>query len=59
MSSDLLCGYYRHFKGDVYRVFGTVSNAETLLTYALYGKQSPCWIRASENFTSTVKQSNN
>lgn len=54
MISDLSVGYYRHFKGNIYQVFGTVSNPENLLTYALYGKISPSWIRVMENFTSPV-----
>ena len=59
VETQIKVGYYRHFKNqDIYRVFGTVKDSESLLTYVLYGKQVPTWVRPLENFTSSVWNAN-
>jgi hypothetical protein len=50
-------GLYRHYKGGLYRVLGTVRHSETLasmtLYQALYGQQG-LWVRPAEMFNETV-----
>jgi hypothetical protein len=50
-------GLYRHYKGGLYRVLGTVRHCETLepmvLYQALYGQQG-LWVRPAAMFTETV-----
>jgi hypothetical protein len=51
-------GLYRHYKGGLYRVLGTVRHSETLapmtLYQALYGQQG-LWVRPAEMFSETVR----
>lgn len=50
-------GLYRHYKGGLYRVLGTVRHSETLepmtLYQALYGEQG-LWVRPATMFTEMV-----
>ena len=50
-------GLYRHYKGGLYRVLGTVRHSETLepmtLYQALYGQQG-LWVRPAAMFGETV-----
>ena len=50
-------GRYRHYKGGLYEVFGTVRHSETLepmtLYRALYGEQG-LWVRPAAMFNETV-----
>ena len=50
-------GRYRHYKGGLYRVIGTVRHSETLepmtLYQALYGQQG-LWVRPAAMFGETV-----
>ncbi len=50
-------GLYRHYKGGMYRVLGTVRHSETLapmtLYQALYGQQG-LWVRPAGMFGETV-----
>lgn len=50
-------GLYRHYKGGLYRVLGTVRHSETLepmtLYQALYGQQG-LWVRPAAMFTEQV-----
>ena len=56
----LICtppGLYRHYKGGMYRVEGTVRHSESLepmtLYRALYGQQG-LWVRPAAMFAETV-----
>lgn len=48
-------GYYRHFKGGLYRVLSTATHSETLEAYvvyqALYGERG-IWVRPLDMFLS-------
>ena len=50
-------GLYRHYKGELYEVIGTVRHSETLepmtLYRALYGEQS-LWVRPAAMFNENV-----
>ncbi len=50
-------GRYRHYKGGLYEVLGTVRHSETLepmtLYRALYGEQG-LWVRPAAMFNGTV-----
>lgn len=50
-------GLYRHYKGNLYEVVGTVRHSETLepltLYRALYGEHG-LWVRPAEMFQETV-----
>jgi hypothetical protein len=50
-------GLYRHYKGGMYRVLGTVRHSESLepmtLYQALYGQQG-LWVRPAAMFGETV-----
>jgi hypothetical protein len=50
-------GLYRHYKGGLYQVVGTVRHSETLepmtLYRALYGEQG-LWVRPASMFLETV-----
>ena len=50
-------GLYRHYKGGMYRVMGTVRHSESLepmtLYQALYGEQG-LWVRPAAMFGETV-----
>jgi hypothetical protein len=50
-------GLYRHYKGGMYRVLGTVRHSETLepmtLYQALYGQQG-LWVRPAAMFSEVV-----
>ena len=50
-------GLYRHYKGGLYRVLGTVRHSETLepmtLYQALYGEQG-LWVRPAAMFEESV-----
>ena len=51
-------GLYRHYKGNMYEVVGTVRHSETLLPLtlyrALYGEHG-LWVRPAEMFLETVE----
>lgn len=52
-------GVYRHYKGQRYRVLGTVRHSETLEELVLYralydNRLSALWVRPKEMFTETV-----
>ena len=51
-------GLYRHYKGGLYRVLGTVRHSETLepmtLYQALYGQQG-LWVRPAAMFAEAVQ----
>ncbi len=51
-------GRYRHYKGGLYEVVGTVRHSETLepmtLYRALYGQQG-LWVRPAAMFAETVQ----
>lgn len=51
---NIRLGYYRHFKGTVYKVFGLVRDSETLEWLVLYGINQPEWVRTINNFTHCV-----
>ena len=50
-------GLYRHYKGELYEVIGTVRHSETLepmtLYRALYGEQG-LWVRPAAMFNGVV-----
>ena len=54
---ELAPGRYRHYKGGLYEVLGTVRHSETLepmtLYRALYGEQG-LWVRPAAMFNGTV-----
>lgn len=52
MKPDIRLGYYKHFKGEIYQVFGVVQDSETLLWQVLYGKTCPEWVRPIHRFNS-------
>ncbi len=51
-------GIYKHFKGNLYKVFGTAKHSETEDVYviyqALYGNND-YWVRPLTMFTETIK----
>lgn len=51
-------GHYRHYKGHLYEVIGTVRHSETLepmtLYRALYGEHG-LWVRPAAMFNETVE----
>lgn len=55
--SKLVCGVYRHFKGNLYRVLGVAEHSETgeqMVVYlALYG-EGKMYVRPLDSFTSPV-----
>lgn len=59
--SDILPGYYRHFKGGEYRVLCMAKHSETaeqMVVYqALYGTKE-IWVRPASMWRETVKTSN-
>jgi hypothetical protein len=59
MSDDSIkIGRYQHFKGNIYRVLGTVTHSETLEELVLYHREhSPdkLWVRPREMFSEIVK----
>lgn len=57
--TQIKAGTYRHFKGNEYRVTGTVKHSETkeelVLYHPLYGSaqnQAQLWVRPLDMFTS-------
>lgn len=54
MKPEIKKGYYRHFRGDVYQVFGLVQDTEYSDWLVLYGKSEPEWVRPTHIFFSTV-----
>jgi len=52
-------GVYRHFKGNLYRVWGVVRHSETqeplVLYQALYGERA-LWVRPLPMFTEEVER---
>ena len=56
--SDVRLGRYRHFKGQLYEVFGVAKNSETqeeLVIYrALYGDYS-LWVRPKKMFLEVLE----
>lgn len=50
------CGLYRHFKGGLYRVHGTVLHSEEVAPYVLYTKldDGQLWVRPLEMFLESV-----
>lgn len=60
MRISLKIGIYRHFKGNDYKVIGTVKHSETeeelVLYHPLYGSsenQTQLWVRPIDMFTGT------
>lgn len=55
-------GIYQHYKGNQYRVLGTVTHSETeeqlVLYQPLYGEQN-LWVRPLTMFTETVEIADN
>ena len=55
--TETLPGLYRHYKGGLYRVLGTVRHSETLepmtLYQALYGQRG-LWVRPAAMFAEQV-----
>ncbi len=49
--SQIKLGYYRHYKGNVYQVFGVVTDTESLEPKVLYGSGKPEWVRSFTMFT--------
>ncbi len=51
-------GFYRHYKGNEYRVFGIARHSETLeplvVYQALYGERG-LWVRPAAMFVETVE----
>lgn len=54
MKPKIQLGYYRHFKGDVYQVFGTVRHSETREWMVSYGKGEPEEVREMNMFLENV-----
>jgi hypothetical protein len=54
----VICGLYRHYKGNLYSVLGTARHSETmeeLVVYrALYGDHG-LWVRPVSMFTQSVE----
>lgn len=50
-------GIYRHYKGNSYRVYGTVQDADSLEWRVYYGKdgQKPRWDRLYHRFVASVR----
>jgi hypothetical protein len=48
-------GWYCHFKGEIYQVFGVIRHTETLEWMVLYGKSSPELARPYDNFCGWVE----
>ncbi|MDI7773739.1 DUF1653 domain-containing protein [Asticcacaulis sp. EMRT-3] len=59
--SDIKRGTYRHYKGKLYKVFGTVRHSETeetLVLYAPHGQEAGeavLWVRPLAMFGETVE----
>lgn len=57
--TTLLPGIYRHFKGQLYEVLGTVRHSESLEELILYkalykNRTSALWVRPAEMFVEKV-----
>lgn len=59
MDSTKIAGLYRHYKGQMYRVMGTVRHSETLESLVLYeclyeNKLGRTWVRPESMFFGKV-----
>lgn len=61
MSAQIQTGIYRHYKGQLYQVFGTATHSETeeiLVVYqCLYGNYD-LWVRPFTMFTENITLEN-
>ena len=55
MKPGIPLGYYRHFRGGLYQVFGLVRDAESKKWLVAYGITKPEWVRPLDIFNSTVE----
>lgn len=55
LKPEIELGYYRHFRGALYQVFGLVRNSETKEWLVSYGITKPEWVRPPDLFNSTVE----
>ena len=59
MESEIKCGVYRHFKGNLYRVLFVAKHSETLepmvVYQALYG-EGGLWVRPASMWNETVER---
>ena len=58
MIPNLAIGRYRHYKGQLYQVFGLARHTETEEFTVLYGKGLIEWARPYTNFTDWVETPN-
>lgn len=55
MTSPVIGGTYRHFKGGIYQVTGTARHTETLEEMIIYtDKQGNTWARPASMFNGTA-----
>lgn len=52
--SNIQPGYYRHYKGNIYRVFGTAFHTEEAICFVIYGKDGIEWARPYRDFISSI-----
>ncbi len=60
MSSELQLGFYKHYKGKLYKVLGVVRHSETLEEMVLYETQyenelGKLWVRPLAMFVENVE----
>ena len=48
-------GLYRHYKGNTYRVFGTVLHTDWAVCFVVYGKEQVEWARPFSEFIGVVE----
>ncbi len=55
--SELMPGTYRHYKGNLYQVYGTATHSETLETLVVYRPlygEGKLWVRPLIMFTESI-----
>ncbi|MGL4620517.1 MAG: DUF1653 domain-containing protein [Chroococcidiopsis sp.] len=51
---DIRLGYYKHFRGTVYRVSTLAQDSESLTWMVVYGNAHGDWVRNADNFLDLI-----